>query len=126
MPSLVFSNQVANPNSTLPVSLNLSLTSKGVDIWTLGSNAYSILFNSLTPLLGTTTVCTVTAGGIKTEFRVDDAYDASQFALQLKDGTSSLFTINISTPNSLTLTSNGFDSVSPEKLRKWGQENGGF
>jgi len=126
MASLVFLNTVVDPTATFPVSLNLSLTSNGVDIWTLGSNAVGLLFNAVSPLAGTTTLYSVTANNIKTVFRADDAYDGTVFALQLKDGTSSTFTLALATPNAQTLTSNGFDSVGPEKLRKWGQENGGL
>lgn len=126
MATIVFSNQVADPAATLPTSLNLSLTSNGVDLQTLGSNAKSLLFNAVSPLAGSTTTCSVTANSVKTVFRVDNNYNGGVFALQLNDGTSYTFTLATATPNAQTLTFNDYDSVSPEKLRKWGQENGGF
>lgn len=119
MPSLILSNLVANPNSTSPVSLNLSLTSNGVNLQTIGSNVKALAFNAVSPLDSTTTVYSVTANGIRTTFRADDAYDASSFALILNDGSSFTFTLNQGSPNGQTLTFNGFDTVTSEKIRLW-------
>jgi len=119
MASIVFTNQVANPNATNPTSLNLSLTSNGVDLWSIGSNAEGLLFNAESTLGGSTTVCSVTANGIKTVFRANNSYNNKGFALLLNDGTSFTFTLATGTPNAQTLTFNGFDSVGPERIRKW-------
>jgi len=119
MPSLVFSNLVANPNATLPTSLNLSLTSNGVDLQLVGTNVKALAFNKVSPLDNTTTTYSVTANGIETRFRADDAYDATSFALILNDGSSLTFALNQASPTAQTLTSNGFDTVTSEKLRLW-------
>ena len=119
MPSITFSNLVANPNATIPSSLNLSLTSNGVDLQSVGSNVKALAFNTVSPLDASTAVYSVTANGIKTTFRADDAHDGNAFALLLNDGTSFTFTLDSGTPNALTLTNNGYDTVTTEKLRLW-------
>ena len=114
MPSTVLLNTVANPLATLPTSLNLSLTSKGVTIDSFGSQVSSILFDdtsiALTDILVGLTVngCTI---------RVDRAYNGVQFAVLSADGASTLFTCVTSTA-AQTVTFNGFDTVGSEKLRK--------
>lgn len=122
MPSVVLTNTVADPSATFPTSLNLSLTSKNVALDVLGTDVKALLFNDTTKNL-TGTLESLTVDG--TSFRVDRAYDGVQFAVLNNDGTSSLFTCATGTP-SQTATNNGFDTVGSEKLRKWGQENGGF
>jgi len=119
MPSLVLSNLVANPNATSPTSLNLSLTSNGVDLQIVGSNVKALAFNAASSLDSSTTVYSVTANGIKTTFRADNAYDETDFALILNDGSSFTFELDQSSPNGQTLTNNGFDTVTSEQLRLW-------
>ena len=119
MPSLVLSNLVANPNATSPTSLNLSLTSNGVDLQIVGSNVKALAFNAASSLDNSTTVYSVTANGIKTTFRADNAYNETDFALILNDGSSFTFELDQSSPNGQTLTNNGFDTVTSEQLRLW-------
>jgi len=119
MASIVFSNLVANPNATTPASLNLSLTSNGVDLQTVGSNVKALAFNTVSSLDASTVVYSLTAGGIKTTFRADDAHDGNDFALILNDGTSLTFELDSGAPNALVLTNNGYDTVTTEKLRLW-------
>lgn len=122
MPSTVLLNTVANPNATFPTSLNLSLTSKSVALDIIGNNVKALLFADATKTL-TGILESLTVNGCS--FRVDRAYDGVQFAVLSADGSSSLFTCATGTA-SQTSTFNGFDTVGSEKLRKWGQENGGF
>ena len=122
MPSTVLLNTVADPSATLPTSLNLSLTSKGVTIDSFGNQVKSILFDDTSKTL-TGILVGLTVHGCS--IRVDRAYNDVQFAVLSADGTSTLFTCVTSTATQ-TGTFNGFDTVGSEKLRKWGQENGGF
>jgi len=125
MPSKVFLNIVADPAATSPTSLNLNLNNNGVTVNDL-NGAYAVLFNrsDVGSLVGSTTNITITVGAIVVDIDVDNAYNTKQMAVQLKNGSSYLFTVNTGT-TAQTSTFNGFDSVSPEKIRKWGQENGG-
>jgi len=121
----IFNGMAANPEATNPVSLNLSLTSNGVIIRSLGSNASAILFNKEATLAGSTTLITVTANGIATRFDIDNNYNGKLLSLLLNNGTAFEFTLNTTTTGAQTLVDAGYNSVSPEKIRKWGQENGG-
>lgn len=114
----IFNSMVANPAATNPVSLNLSLTSNGVILRQLGSNVGAILFNKETTLANTTTLITVTANGAATRFSIDNNYDGKLFSILLSNGTAFEFTASISTPAVQTLTNAGYNSVSPEKLRR--------
>jgi hypothetical protein len=109
---------VANPQATDPVSLNLSLTSNGVIIRSLGSNASAILFNKENTLTGSTTLITVTANNVATRFSIDNSYNNKLISILLTNGTAFEFTLNIATNDAQTLTDAGFNSVSPEKLRR--------
>jgi hypothetical protein len=122
MPSTVLLNTVANPNATIPTSLNLSLTSKGVVLNTIGNNVKALLFADTTKTL-TGILVSLTVNGCN--FRVDLAYNGVQFAVLSSDGSSSLFTCATGTVIQ-TSTFNGFNTVGSEKLRKWNQESGGF
>jgi len=113
-----FNSMAANPEATNPVSLNLSLTSNGVIVRQLGSNASAILFNSESTLAGTTTLITVSANGIATRFDADDNYDGKLFSILLSNGTAFEFTLAIATPTAQTTTDADYHSVSPEKLRR--------
>lgn len=119
MASIVFSNIVANPNATLPTSLNLSLTSNGVDLQTVGSNVKALVFNAVATPSGTTTTYAVTANGIKTTFRASNSYDTKAFALVLNNNTSYTFTLDQANPIDQTLTFNNYDTITPESLRLW-------
>jgi len=114
----IFNSMVANPAASNPVSLNLSLTSSGVIARVLGSNVGAILFNREATLTGSTTLITVTANNIATRFSADDNYNNKLFSILLTNGTAFEFTLNTATPSVQTLTDAGYNSVSPEKLRR--------
>lgn len=114
----IFNSMVADPAATNPVSLNLSLTSNGVIGRQLGSNARAILFNEIGSLEGTTTLITVTANNIATRFDADGNHAGGAFSILLTNGTAFEFELNTSTPSVQTLTDVGYNSVSPEKLRR--------
>lgn len=115
MASLVFSNMVANPLATNPVSLNLSLTSKGV-IWEEQAfNAKAILFNNA-PVALTNTKVDITVQG--NALKVDTAYNGVGFAVLSSNNFSSIFTVDTGTV-AQTPAYNGLDSVSLEKVRLW-------
>jgi len=114
----IFNSMVADPAASNPVSLNLSLTSNGVIGRVLGSNASAILFNREATLTGSTTLITVTANNIATRFSADDSYNGDLFSILLTNGTAFEFTLNTATPSVQTLTDAGYNSVSPEKLRR--------
>lgn len=115
MASIVFSNIVADPLATYPVSLNLSLTSKGV-IWeTRAFNAKAILFNNAPVALTNTKVDITVQGNV---LKVDQAYEGVQFAVLSSNNFSSIFTVTTGTA-AQTPVFNGLDSVSSEKVRLW-------
>jgi len=125
--SYVFSNVVANPNATFPTSLNLSLVNNGVSANAndLGS-VKAVLFNAVSPLNGSSTQKQFIINGVTTKINIDSAYDTLTFALVVSDGSSYLVTIDDSTTVQEQSSFNSFNSVGPEKLRKWGLEVGGF
>lgn len=114
----IFNGMAANPAATNPVSLNLSLTSNGIVIRELGTNASAILFNKEATLAGSTTLVTVTANGVATRFSADNSYDGKLLSILLNNGTAFEFTLAIATPATQTLVNAGYNSVSPEKLRR--------
>ena len=114
----IFNSMVADPAATNPGSLNLSLTSNGVIGRQLGSNARAILFNEEATLAASTALITVTANNIATRFSADINYDGQIFSILLTNGTAFEFELNTSTPSVQTLTDVGYNSVSPEKLRR--------
>jgi len=125
--SYVFSNIVANPNATNPISLNLTLNNNGVsaNAGNLGS-VKAILFNAVDPLAGTQTEKEFIIDGVTTKVLIDANYDNTNFGLLLSNGTSFIVTLDDATTQQTQSAFNGFDTVSPEKLRKWGLEVGGF
>jgi len=118
MASKVFLNIVADPNATIPVSLNLNLDNNGVTVNAL-DGAKAVLFNRGDIVLdASTTNITIDVNAITVDIDVDDAYDGTEMAVLLNSGESFVFTVDIST-TAQTAVSNGFDSVSSEKLRLW-------
>jgi len=118
MASKVFLNIVADPNATIPVSLNLNLDNNGVTVNAL-DGAKAVLFNRGDIVLdASTTNITIDVNAITVDIDVDDAYDGTEMAVLLDSGESFVFTVDIST-TAQTAASNGFDSVSSEKLRLW-------
>ena len=114
----IFNSMVADPAATNPESLNLSLTSNGVIVRQLGSNARAILFNGINGLDESTALVTVTANNIATRFDVDVNYAGEAFSILLTNGTAFEFNLDLSDGLVQTLTDVGYDSVSPEKLRR--------
>lgn len=119
MASQVFSFIVADPNATTPSNLNVALTANGVGITYLEEGTTAVLFSapSASPLNGV--YRGVTFSGNTTRVNVDTGYNNVTFALLKNDNTSSLFVFNSAVPTGRTLTDNGYDSVSQEKLRLW-------
>lgn len=127
MAILSFPNQVLNPTSVNPPYIptqNYSLSAKGVDLVSSGSNIELVAFNDTTIAL-TNAYATLSANKISSTsanavtLRVDRAYNGVQFSVIYKDRSSSLFTAATATqsPNGQTLTDNGFESVSPNLRR---------
>lgn len=127
MAILSFPNQVLDPVSVNPPyipTVNYSLSAKGVDLISAGSNIELVAFNDTTIAL-TNAYATLSANKITSTsvnavtLRVDRAYNGVQFAVIYKDRSSSLFTAATATqiPNGQTLTDNGFESVSPNLRR---------
>jgi len=127
MAILSFPNQVLDPVSVNPPyipTVNYSLSAKGVDLISAGSNIELVAFNNTTIAL-TNAYATLSANKITSTsvnavtLRVDRAYNGVQFAVIYKDRSSSLFTAATATqiPNGQTLTDNGFESVSPNLRR---------
>lgn len=125
--SYVFSNIVANPNATNPTSLNLTLNNYGVSAnpGNLGS-VKAIVFNAVDPLDGSLSQKEFVINGVTTKVNIDSAYDTATFGLILSNGSSYLVIIDDGTTVQEQSAFNGFNTVSPEKLRKWGLEVGGF
>lgn len=125
--SYVFSNIVANPNATYPTSLNLTLNNNGVsaNAGDLGS-VKAVLFNAVSPLNGSLSEKQFIIAGVTTKILIDSAYNTKNFGLLLSNGTSFVVELNNATTQQTQSAFNGFDTVSPEKLRKWGLEVGGF
>jgi hypothetical protein len=112
-----FNNTLADPASTTPVTLNLSLTSKGVVLETLGTNAKYLVFQDASRTLTTLQQTLSTPDG--TKFRADIAYKDAQFGIINTDNTSTIFTLvtGSGAPNRVTyvtqsVTSNNYDSQS--------------
>lgn len=127
MAILSFPNQVLDPTSVNPPYIptqNYSLSAKGVDLVSSGSNIELVAFNDTTIAL-TNAYATLSANKITSTsanavtLRVDQAYNGVQFSVIYKDRSSSLFTTATATqsPNGQTLTDNGFESVSPNLRR---------
>lgn len=127
MAILSFPNQVLDPVSVNPPyipTVNYSLSAKGVDLISAGSNIELVAFNDTTIAL-TNAYATLSANKITSTsvnavtLRVDRAYNGVQFAVIYKDRSSSLFTAATATqiPDGQTLTDNGFESVSPNLRR---------
>lgn len=127
MAILSFPNQVLDPTSVNPPYIptqNYSLSAKGVDLVSSGSNIELVAFDDTTIAL-TNAYATLSANKITSTsanavtLRVDRAYNGVQFSVIYKDRSSSLFTAATATqsPNGQTLTDNGFESVSPNLRR---------
>lgn len=127
MPIISFTNQVLDPNSKNPAyrpTENYSLSSKGVDIISIGSNVDSVVFeNASVPLrsLTATLSANLTPGTAANAvvLRVNESYNGVQFAVMYNDRTSSIFTAATATqaPNGQTSVANGTESVSPNIRR---------
>jgi len=119
MALIVFSNIVADPNATNPGSLNLTTQNNGVSATSFGANANAILFNAEATQTGNN-IIQFLINGVTTAARVADSYNGKTFAVLLKDNNDSFtYTINTAQTIQTVSASNGFDSISPEKLRLW-------
>lgn len=124
MAIISFTNQVLNPQSVNPSYIpttNYSLSAKGVDLISAGSNIELVAFNDA-PVALTNTYATLSANTSVADavtLRVDRAYNGVQFGVIYKDRSSSIFTAATATqsPNGQTLTANGSESVSPNLRR---------
>jgi len=131
MAILSFPNQVLDPTSVNPAYIptqNYSLSAKGVDLISAGSNIELIAFNDTTIAL-TNTYATLSANltpnsqtlsaSNAVTLRVDRAYNGVQFSIVYENRSSSLFTAATATqsPNGQTLTDNSFETVSPNLRR---------
>jgi hypothetical protein len=125
MASIVLTNSVGNPFATNPETLNLSLTSKGVVVETLGTNVRFVCFNDAPVALTTNyQVISATDG---TKLRVDTAYKNVQFGIIYNDGRSNIFTAVTGTTGAAnranyvpqTTTNNDYFTVYPEFARLW-------
>jgi hypothetical protein len=130
MPQIRFTNTLANPASTTPETLNVSLTSKGVVLEELGANVKFLVFQD-TPLALTTNFQTLsTPEG--TKFRADTAYSGAQFGVIFKDNSSTIFTLLTGGTNGAnrvtyilqTVASNGYNSQSLADFQRLWNLNG--
>jgi hypothetical protein len=126
-----FNNQALSAFGLQPTNLSWSLTSTGtyktVELLTVGTGPLNsvalsaktvegIAFNTLAfPGSGTGQFVTLSAAS-GTSFRVDRAYNGSQFAVIYSDGTSSLFTCTTGT-SAQTVTFNDYETGYPEIAR---------
>lgn len=118
MPSIVFSNIVADPNATFPNNLNLNTSNNGVTATSFGSNARAVLFNAESTTTGNNSVQFLVNGNT-TAARFANSYNGKTVALILNNGESFTYTLNTSQLIQTASANNGFDSVGPEKLRLW-------
>ena len=130
MPQIQFINTLADPTSTTPETLNVSLSSKGVVLETLGSNVKYLVFQD-TPIALTTNYQTLsTPAG--TKFRADTAYSGIQFGVIFNDNSSTIFTVVTGGTNAAnrvtyvlqTVASNGYDSQSLADFQRLWNLNG--
>ena len=126
-----FNNQALSAYGLQPTNLSWSLSNTGtyktVELLTVGTgpvnstslsgkSVQGIAFNSLSfPESGTGAFVTLSAA-TGTSFRVDRAYNASQFAVLYTDGTSSLFTCTTAT-SAQSVSYNAFETGFPEIVR---------
>lgn len=125
--SYVFSNVVADPDAIIPTSLNLTLNNNGVSASNiLLGNVKAVLFNAIDPTGGSSTPYEFEVNGLTTTVEFEANYDGETIALVLETGESYLVELDFGATTQYLSTYNGFDSVGPEKIRKWGLEVGGF
>jgi len=129
MPIISFNSQVLSAFGLPPLNLSWSLSgaTNTVVLSTVGTGPRNIAalsakqvqglaFNALTSPASGTGILVSLSAATGTTFRVDRAYNGSTFAVMYTDESSSIFTCVTST-FAQTLTSNEFDSVSPEVRR---------
>jgi len=118
MPSIVFSNIVADPAASNPESLNLTTKNNGVTAVSFGSNAKAILFNAESTQTGSNN-CNFLVNGATTQAKFASSYNGKTVALLLNNGESFTYTLNTSQLVQTASANNSFDSVGPEKQRLW-------
>ena len=96
------------------VSLGQSLSAKGVAYLT--DPVGSVIAFESTPVTLTSILATISSSAVPFTARVDRAYQGVQFGIVLADRSSSIFTAATGTVTQ-TVSSNGFDSVTPEVRR---------
>jgi hypothetical protein len=130
MPQIQFTNTLADPASTTPETLNVSLTSKGVVLEQLGSNVKFLVFQDTPSALTTNYQTLSTPEG--TKFRADTAYRGAQFGVIFNDNSSTIFTLVTGGTNAAnrvtyvlqTVTSNAYDSQSLADFQRLWNLNG--
>jgi len=130
MPQIQFINTLADPTSTTPETLNVSLTSKGVVLEELGANVKFLVFQDTPSTLTTNFQTLSTPAG--TKFRADTAYSGIQFGVIFKDNSSTIFTLVTGGTNAAnratyvvqTVASNGYDSQSLADFQRLWNLNG--
>jgi len=130
MPQIQFTNTLADPTSTTPETLNVSLTSKGVVLEELGANVKFLVFQDTPSTLTTNFQTLSTPAG--TKFRADTAYSGIQFGVIFKDNSSTIFTLVTGGTNAAnratyvvqTVASNGYDSQSLADFQRLWNLNG--
>ena len=134
MAQIRFTNTLANPASTTPETLNVSLTSKGVVLETLGANVKYLVFQDTARALTTNYQTLSTPAG--TKFRADTAYKDVQFGVIFADNSSTIFTlVTANTPTGTldanrtlyvlqTVASNAYDSQSLADFQRLWSLNG--
>jgi hypothetical protein len=96
------------------VSLGQSLSAKGVAYLT--GPVGSVLAFETTPKALTTVLRTISSSAIPFTARIDAAYQGIQFSVVLANRSSSIFTAATGTVVQ-TVSTNGFDSVTPDVRR---------
>ena len=133
MPIISFTSQVLSAYGQTPSNLSWSISGgstayKTVELLTVGTGPINnaslsakqvrgIAFNALTsPASGALGAFATLSAATGTTFRVNRAYNGSTFAVIYTDNSSTIFTCVTGT-TAQTLSTNGFDSVTPEVRR---------
>lgn len=115
--SLNLENIVANPETTTPNNLSVTLTANGVIVHTLGSNVAGVAFPKLTNYSGAYANISIATN---TRLRIDTAFNGSTFALIYNDRSSTTFSVVTAAGagyNAQTLGTTSFDVTTPETVR---------
>lgn len=123
MPSYIFSQQISLSGASDPVNLTYSTSfsalsapgGTGAIAWIgRGGTAVSTLFNTPSTAF-TPSYAQITANG--QTYVVNSAFQNTVMSVVSADGTATVFTC-LTAAGAQTVTQNGYDSVSPDRLRK--------